>query len=435
MHFIGEKNILVCNELGKSYSKVCSRLPSSKIRLRKLLSSLLPFNTYCNRPSKEFFALQNISFKLEKGKSLGIVGLNGSGKSTLMQLIAGTIKPSTGQVLINGKVAALLELGSGFNPDFTGKENIFLNASLFGLSDKDINNKLPQIEAFAEIGSFIDQPVSTYSSGMSMRLAFAVIANVEPDILIIDEALSVGDIVFTQKCLRFLRSYKKNHSLVLVSHDLTAIKALCDKCLWIDKGELMAIGSTKQVAEQYLTYTLGAEVNVLEESEGVTNLNRDSSKLKANLKCSDFVTKESEISGVSLTNTQTKKHIYYFDSEQEVTLTINARCHEKIVNPVVGFFLRDRLGQDLFGENSFSQKNKVVLVSNKNSTLECSFTFVMPCLPKGHYSFSIAIAKGDINNHTIIYWKHDALIIKSDSVNVQGLVGIDVKKIDIKLKN
>ena len=177
-----------------------------------------------------------------------------------MQIIAGTIEPSSGKMLINGKVAALLELGSGFNPDFTGKENIFLNASIYGLSEDDVKMKLPQIEAFAELGSFINQPVKTYSSGMSMRLAFAVIANVEPDILIIDEALSVGDAIFTQKCLRFLRSYQKKHTLIFVSHDLSAIKSLCDKCLWLQNGRVNAFGSAKQVSEMYLSFTLANEV-------------------------------------------------------------------------------------------------------------------------------------------------------------------------------
>ena len=421
-------------KISKLYPGSFCEKSSIKFTLKKILSLLWPFISIYDKKNEPFAALENISFQLQYGETLGIIGLNGSGKSTLLQIIAGTIKPSSGKMLINGKVAALLELGSGFNPDFTGKENIFLNASIYGLSEDDVKMKLPQIEAFAELGSFINQPVKTYSSGMSLRLAFAVIANIDPDILIIDEALSVGDAIFTQKCLRFLRSYQKKHSLIFVSHDLSAIKSLCDKCLWLQNGRVKAFGSAKKVSEMYLSYTLANEVkeNSLAKQikfhKSSTNPHYTNNISSSN----DFGTKESEITNVSLKNCETKNDVAYYDREQEVTLTINARCYEEIANPMVGFFVRDRLGQDLFGENSYGKTNTTSCVVPRNSALRCSFRFKLPCLPIGQYSVSVAIAKGDMTKHTILHWKHDALIIESGSTDVKGLVGIKMDDIDIK---
>ena len=176
---------------------------------------------------KDFWALKNISLEIKKGQTVGIVGRNGSGKSTLLQLICGTLNPSDGVIKTNGRIAALLELGSGFNPEFSGRDNVFLNASILGLSQQEIHERFNQIERFADIGDFIDQPVKTYSSGMVVRLAFSVIAHVDADILVVDEALAVGDAIFTQKCMRFIRQFQKRGTLLFVSHDTSAIQN-CD---------------------------------------------------------------------------------------------------------------------------------------------------------------------------------------------------------------
>lgn len=219
-------------------------------RLRRLLG----------RPSKsyyrEFWALRDVSFEVKKGETVGIIGRNGSGKSTLLQMICGTLTPTNGSIQTNGRVAALLELGSGFNPEFTGRENVYMNAAVLGLTKDEIDARFDEIAAFADIGDFIGQSVKTYSSGMMVRLAFAVIAHVDADILVVDEALAVGDAVFTQKCMRFIRRFQENGSLIFVSHDTASVQNLCKSGIWLKNGKIEQIGTAKSVSEAYLQYTL-----------------------------------------------------------------------------------------------------------------------------------------------------------------------------------
>ncbi|MBI2813932.1 MAG: ABC transporter ATP-binding protein [Opitutae bacterium] len=201
---------------------------------------------------RDFFALTDVSFEVKRGEAVGIVGRNGAGKSTLLQLIAGTLQPSAGSIEVNGRVAALLELGAGFNPDFTGRENVHLSAAVLGLSRQETESRFDEIAAFADIGDFLDQPVKTYSSGMMMRLAFAVNTCVDPDILIVDEALSVGDAPFQAKCFRRLRQLiEKGVSLLFVSHDLSTVRSICSRALWLKNGRPEIWGEAKQVAREY----------------------------------------------------------------------------------------------------------------------------------------------------------------------------------------
>ena len=206
-------------------------------------------NTY----HREFLSLENISFSINKGETLGIIGQNGAGKSTLLQIICGTLSPTLGQVETHGRVAALLELGSGFNPEFTGRENIYLNATILGLAKNEIDEKYDEIVAFADIGNFIDQPVKTYSSGMVLRVAFAVIAHVDSDILIIDEALAVGDAFFIQRCMRFLRKFMETGTVLFVSHDTSAVVNLCDRAILLKQGRIVGEGEPQDVVKTYLS--------------------------------------------------------------------------------------------------------------------------------------------------------------------------------------
>ena len=201
---------------------------------------------------RTFRALDDISFDVQRGECVGIIGRNGAGKSTLLQIITGTLAPTSGTVEMTGRVAALLELGSGFNPEFTGRENIWMNAAILGLSEKEIAERYDDIVAFAEIGDFIEQPVKSYSSGMVVWLAFSVIAHVDADVLIIDEALAVGDALFTQKCMRFLRNFMANHTVLFVSHDIAAVNSLCQRAILLSDGKMHMIGSAKEVTEKYL---------------------------------------------------------------------------------------------------------------------------------------------------------------------------------------
>ena len=193
-----------------------------------------------------FPALQGLSFELQRGQTLGIIGRNGAGKSTLLQMICGTLSPSSGEVRVRGRIAALLELGTGFNPDFTGRENVHVNAAILGLSPAQVAQRLDDIIAFADIGQFIDQPVKTYSSGMYVRLAFAVVVHVDPDILVVDEALAVGDAMFQAKCMTRMRlMLDQGMTLLFISHDISAVKALCKKTLWLEHGKVRAYGDTE----------------------------------------------------------------------------------------------------------------------------------------------------------------------------------------------
>ena len=219
-------NVSNLGKVYQIYDRPEDRLKFSIISRLRGLAGLQSKSYY-----RKFWALRNVSLKVKKGETFGIIGCNGSGKSTLLQIICGTLPPTHGKVDISGRVAALLELGSGFNPEFTGRENVYLYASILGLTKEEINARYNDILLFADIGSFIDQPVKTYSSGMVVRLAFAVVAHVDADILVIDEALSVGDVFFTQKCMRFLRDFKKTKTLIFVSHDTGAVLNLCDRAI------------------------------------------------------------------------------------------------------------------------------------------------------------------------------------------------------------
>src|SRR5208282_5677779 len=200
-----------------------------------------------------FSALDDVSFEIQRGETFCIVGENGSGKSTLLQIVAGILHPTRGDVVVNGRVAALLELGTGFNPEFTGRQNVYMNAAILGLSRRDIDAKFSQIEEFAEIGEFIDQPVKTYSSGMGVRLAFAVAIHVDPEILLVDEALSVGDIYFSQRCLRKVHEMRAaGVTILFVSHAIAEVKALGDRAMWLNAGRIKEIGDTDVVVTRYM---------------------------------------------------------------------------------------------------------------------------------------------------------------------------------------
>ncbi|MBN9230793.1 MAG: ABC transporter ATP-binding protein [Legionella sp.] len=243
--FYSPEVVIVCNHVAKFYPLY----PNPLIRLKSLL--------FKNHQSKlpVFKALEDISFEVKKGQTLGIIGNNGAGKSTLLQLISGITQPDQGQIHVHGRIAALLELGAGFNPDFTGKENIFTNAALLGMSSSEIAARLTEIIQFAELGEFIDKPVKTYSSGMYVRLAFAIAIHVDPTILIVDEALSVGDARFQAKCFeRIKQSKQQGMTLLFCSHDIGAVKQLCDEVLWLDQGTLKQYGDPLAVTSNYMSF-------------------------------------------------------------------------------------------------------------------------------------------------------------------------------------
>lgn len=401
---------------------------------------------------REFWALDGISFEIKKGETVGVIGRNGSGKSTLLQLICGTLYPSAGHIEVNGRVAALLELGSGFNPEFTGRENVFMNASVLGLSRQQTEARFPDIEAFADIGNFIDQPVKTYSSGMMVRLAFAVIAHVDADILVIDEALAVGDAFFTQKCMRFLRKFMKTGTVLFVSHDTGSVKNLCTRAIWLERGKVLEQGSAKEVCDLYLEAFYEAQ-------QGKSS----TTKLKTN-KREDVVhpKKDQRLQFINASNLRNDLQMFVFDPEtagfgrggatitqvefldshgdplswvvggEVVCFQVMAVCHQALDAPIVGFFVKDRLGQPLFGDNTYVTYQDVPHGCDAGQIMCARFVFEMPRLAAGDYTVTVAVADGSQQEHVQHHWIHDALYFKSESSSVAaGLIGIPMRDISL----
>lgn len=399
----------------------------------------------------EFWAVNNIHLKVKKGETVAIIGRNGSGKSTLLQMICGTLTPTSGSISVNGKVAALLELGSGFNPEFTGRENVYLNASVYGLTNDEIDKKFNDIINFADIGDFINQPVKTYSSGMYVRLAFAVIAHVDADILVIDEALAVGDAVFTQKCMRFIRQFQKNGTLLFVSHDMSSVQNLCKKALWINKGNTVSYGYSKDIAEEYLKYTLEqiyGQETVLHEIKNTSTPNVPSHNVEiemedafidytANTVITDNLSEANgwktgiaEIISVSIKNLSTQNEI--FKGGEKISVVIDAVAHEKLTSPIIGFLVKDKLGQFLFGENTLPLTDSEPKTFEGGEKFRTIFEFILPMLPNGDYSLMCSVANGDLVNNIQHHHLHDAIFIKVFDSKVRwGLVGVKFSNIEM----
>lgn len=410
-------------------------------------------------PSKkrDFWALKNVSLTIRKGETVAIIGRNGSGKSTLLQVVCGTLNPTHGSVHVRGRIAALLELGAGFDLESTGRENVFINGMLLGMSSDEIKAKFDDIERFADIGEFVDQPVKTYSSGMFVRLAFAVIAHCEPDILIIDEALAVGDVFFVQKCMRFIRDFKERGTILFVSHDTTAVTNLCDRAAWLSEGQLKMIGAAKEVSEHYLAYQHSRDRR-LESGENVairqtkknelrsvptdfpdcrhdllqtTTLRNDIKIVAIGDPDNGFGTGKACIEAVSLTSSGAS--IQSLIGGELVQLSIDVCALADLTEVIAGFYFKDRLGQQLFGDNTYLISLDNTIDMKKNERVTAVFEFRMPILPPGDYTIDVAFASGTQENHTQHHWIHDALAVKSiNSSIVTGLVGVPMKKINIR---
>jgi lipopolysaccharide transport system ATP-binding protein len=401
---------------------------------------------------REFWAIKDLSMSVQKGETFGIIGRNGGGKSTLLQLICGTLNATSGSIKTQGRVAALLELGSGFNPEFTGRDNVILNAGILGLTPEEIDNRFDAIVAFADIGDFIDQPVKTYSSGMMVRLAFSVIAHVDADILVIDEALAVGDAFFTQKCMRFLREFMEKGTLLFVSHDISAVVSLCTRAVWLERGQIMALGEAKAVCEQYLEAFYEdqqgsgttTKLKTLEQRKDLAQV-RDqrldfinASALRNDLEIFSFDSNApsfgrggAQISSVALLD-QAESPLAWAVGGETVIIRIVAQTTDLLERPIIGFFVKDRLGQTLFGDNTYlSYQEKPVRVDG-GSKIVAKFSFNMPILPPGEYSIQVAIADGTQETHVQHHWIHDAVVFRSMASSVvNGLIGIPMASIEL----
>lgn len=376
------------------------------------------FSTSGKKYYSEFWALRHINLKIPKGQTVGIVGRNGSGKSTLLQIICGTLSPTAGSVRVTGRVAALLELGAGFNPEFTGTENIYLAASLYGLTRTQIQARLPAIADFADIGDHIRQPVKTYSSGMYVRLAFAIVANVDADVLIIDEALAVGDVFFVQKCMRFLRDFKSRGTLLFVSHDMQSVIALCSSAILLEAGSVSYVGSPKEVSERYLAqlhremqlahHPAPGELLPAETSAG--DLVTETREVNSTNEGADFGVGLARVDYVSLLDLDGNR-VSLVRAGARVRLQVSGRATADIQEALVGFIVRDRIGQIVFGENTGSQISADFRIP-ANGTFEVAFEFEIPHIQTGKYVISAAVGQGTQNAHVHHHWRHDAAMFE-----------------------
>jgi len=339
----------------------------------------------------DFWALRDISFTVEKGEMLGLVGPNGCGKSTLLQIVSGILQPTTGRVATRGRIGALLELGAGFNPEFSGRENVYLNGEIMGLSRAEIDKALPSIEAFAEIGEFIERPVKEYSSGMYVRLAFSTAIHVDPDILIVDEALAVGDAVFANRCVRKFQELRERKITVLfVSHDLGLVKQLSDRAILLLHGRIEAQGKPSDVINRYIGL-------VLEKQEPK---DRKEDRIRASFRHGDG---SSEILEVKLLNGRGEPATTVASGEP-ITVRVRSRFRQAKSDPMVGILIRTRIGMDVYGTNTRIERAEL---GDFQAGDELEVDFRIECwLTPQQYTLTVATQNPDGSSHD---WLDDAI--------------------------
>jgi lipopolysaccharide transport system ATP-binding protein len=409
-----------------SVSKSYSIYNSSSDRLKELLT--------LNRASfhRDFWALRDLSFEVRRGETFCIVGENGSGKSTLLQMIAGIMQPTRGTVTVNGRVSALLELGAGFNPEFSGRDNVYLNGAILGFSAREMDRKYREITEFAEIGDFIDQPVKTYSSGMVVRLAFAVAIHVDPEILLVDEALAVGDIYFRQRCMRKVHELRsKGITILFVSHATGDIKALGDRALWLDHGRVAEIGTTEHVVSRYLA------AMARKDSAYVTH-ERESSALTTPVAASEiahsipnvdhrFGDGRAEIIGIQALDA-VGSPLGALEPRSSILLRISVRARESIHRPIVGFMMRNHLGVDFAGTNTAREGYDLPPMA-PGDVYTVDFHLGLPELYASAFSFSPAVADGTLDRYAICDWIDNAVAFQMSRTEspIYGVIHLDCR--------
>ena len=409
------------------------------------------------RPRHELhWVLRDVGFRVAAGEALGIIGANGAGKSTLLKLITGTTQPTTGRVETTGQVAAMLELGMGFHPDFTGRQNALMAGQLLGHSGSRVRELMPAIEAFAGIGAYIDEPVRTYSSGMQVRLAFSVATATRPDVLIVDEALSVGDAQFQRRSFERIREFRQaGTTLLLVSHDLAAIKSMCDRALWLDKGVVRASGDTREVIDGYLASVYEGQQRVTLEDDGTpatpapgeperADIRLDAlaaTGLENRIRVFDFNRQSSKwgngdvrITGAQLLDRAGQPLTWVMGGEV-VRMRVTATASVDHASVLVGFTVKDRTGQALFGDNNYITDMDHPVAIRAGDEIEATFDFRMPILPGGTYFVATAVATGTQSDHVIEEWIDEALQFESlNYQSIQGLVGVPMHRIRVSVQ-
>jgi lipopolysaccharide transport system ATP-binding protein len=410
--FMSDHFAIRTDNLGKRYhiyERPIDRLKQSFWRARK-------------RFYREFWALKNCSFEIRQKETVGIIGSNGSGKSTLLQMICGTLHPTEGSLEVSGRIAALLELGAGFNPEYTGRENVFMNAAIMGLSRGETESRYDAIAAFADIGAFIDQPVKTYSSGMYVRLAFAVAVHVSPDILVVDEALAVGDARFQQKCMAKIRAFCQTGTVIFVSHDTAAVTELCSRALWIEGGQIRMDGPPKFVVEKYLQfmYEGSGSFEALTPQRGANvQLDFDAGGfIPTGDHLRQFGDRRATIEAVRIVSEGSRSGVAFAGQTCEIGIALSA--HGDIENPIVGFIVKDRLGREILGDNTRLIRKDLPPFTAGHRYVTLFQMDQWPNLLEGEYALTVAVADGELDDHRQCHYLHDALIFKSVPVRMPG---------------
>ena len=380
------------------------------------LKELLALNRI--KRHKDFWALRDISFAVNRGETFCIIGENGSGKSTLLQMVAGILPPTSGTVEVGGRVSALLELGAGFNPEFSGRDNVYLYGSIMGLTTRQIDERYRDIEAFAEIGDFVNQPVKTYSSGMVVRLAFAVAINVDPEILLVDEALAVGDIYFRQRCMRKVHELRsRGVTILFVSHAVSDVKAIGDRALWLDHGRMVDLGEPDRVVSRYLaamtekdsTYLLtrahpaerrraAGPVRAPEVVETIPNIDHR------------FGDGRAEVLGIAVMDDQGRP-LHLLSPSSRIIVRISVRAKEEVPLPIVGYMLRNQLGMDFSGTNTAREGHELPPMQ-PGDVYTVDFYTEIPELYAASFSFSPAIADGTLMGYQMCDWIDNAVALQ-----------------------
>lgn len=391
--------VVVVENIGKAY-----------LEFRSEMHRFARWFGLSSRSTIEHWVLRHVSFRVMEGEAVGIIGQNGAGKSTLLKMIAGTARPSEGAAAIHGRVAALLELGLGFNNELTGRENAVHSAGLMGLGNADIDRLLPQIEAFAEIGEYFDQPMRTYSSGMQMRVAFSVATAVRPDVLIVDEALAVGDAYFVHKCFQRIREFREaGTTLLIVSHDASAVQALCDRAILIDDGRMILDGVPQEVFDYYNA--------MIAEKE---NLSIRTDRISDGRVATESGSGEAFLSGLALYD-ENDQPVEYIGVGQPVVLRARVVARADVPRLVFGYMIRDRLGQLMYGTNTV-YSGQVVSELKRDDIVEFSVSFDAN-LGAGTYSISVALASTDTHLVNNYQWKDLALVFTVANLDKPAFVG------------
>jgi lipopolysaccharide transport system ATP-binding protein len=380
------------------------------------LKELLTFNRL--KRHKDFWALHDATFAVKRGETFCIVGENGSGKSTMLQIVAGILQPSTGRAEVNGRVSALLELGAGFNPEFSGRDNVYLNGSILGLSTRQIDQRYRDIENFAEIGDFINRPVKTYSSGMVVRLAFAVAINVDPEILLVDEALAVGDIYFRQRCMRKVHELRsRGITILFVSHAVSDVKAIGDTVLWLDHGRVVELGEPDRVVSKYLAAMSQKDSAYLLLKAGSEEKRRREGPVRApeiveTIPNIDhrYGDGRAEILGIAVLDEQGRP-LPMLDPGIRIVVRISVRAKEDLALPMVGFMLRNQLGMDFSGSNTAREGYELAPMQAGDITT-VDFHIDLPELYPASFSFSPAIADGTLQAYRMCDWIDNAVALQ-----------------------